>query len=156
VRGAAILILCAGCAGPFTEVHPSTPSSGVAITYCGSSATSTESVLQAMEPPAGRPDMQLRPPKELHVCLRLSNAGKQPARLNRSYVQLRCPREKQEWVPDSDDDVVIVHPGEARELHVGFHYSPLDAGEEVAVTFDGAVSAGGRPLKLAPIVLRKQ
>jgi hypothetical protein len=156
VRRAAVLIVCAGCAGPFTEVHPSAPSGGVAIAYCGSSATSTESVLKAMEPPAGAPDMQLEPPKELHVCLRLSNSGKQPARLNRSYVQLRCPREKQEYVPDSDDDLVIAHPGETRELHVGFHYSPLVAGEDVAVTFDGAVTAGGRPLKLAPIVLRKK
>jgi hypothetical protein len=148
-------VAAAGCAGPFAEVQPSAPTGGVGVRYCGSSSASPGSVLRSLEPPVGAADTQLSPPKELYVCLRLENQGSRPARLNRSNVQLRCPRERQEWVPDRDDDVVIAHPGQSRELHVTFHYTPLVTGEDVALIFDGALTVGGAPVKLRPIVLRK-
>jgi hypothetical protein len=69
---------------------------------------------------------------------------------------LRTPHENTQPAADSDDDLVIALPGETRELHVSFRYSPLVHGEDVEVILASALSVGGKPLKLPPIVLRKQ
>ena len=50
---------------------------------------------------------------------------------------------------------MIAHPGETKELHVSFHYSPLPSGEDVTVSFEHAVTVGGKPVKLRPLALRK-
>jgi hypothetical protein len=58
-------------------------------------------------------------------------------------------------VPDADAEELLVRPGESRELHVRFRYSPLAPGEDVEVAFERALSVAGRPLKLGPLALRK-
>ena len=155
-----LLILVAGCAGPFLESKPSAPRGGVALIFCGSSDSSPDSVLKSMEPPTRLPPEvsggELEPPEELRVCLKLENKARAVARLDRSMLELKCPREKQSWAPDKDDQEIIVHPGEAREFHVNFHYSPLPSGEEVAVRFERALTVGGKPVNLPPLVLRKR
>jgi hypothetical protein len=156
VKRLAALLLAAGCAAPFTEVKPSAPVGAVGVVYCGSSMISPQTLVQMMEPPVGSPDQQIDPPKELRVCLKLSNTGGKPARLDRSHVTLRCPHEKQTWVPDRDDEIVIAHPGETRELYVTFHYSPLVAGEDVAVVLENAITVADRAAKLPAITLRKK
>jgi hypothetical protein len=155
--GAAVLAATFGCAAPFNELKPSEPRGGVAVVYCGSAATSPESVLKAMEPPTGPTGESSMPEdKELRVCLRLENHGSDKARFVRSDVSLRTPHENTQPAADSDDDLVIALPGETRELHVSFRYSPLVHGEDVEVILASALSVGGKPLKLPPIVLRKQ
>jgi hypothetical protein len=149
-----------GCAPPFAEVKPSAPRGGVALVYCGSAATSPESVMKALEPPSDLPPEVgggggVSAQKELRVCLRLLNRGAEVVRLDRSYVTLRCPGETDDWAPDRDDQLVIAHPGETRELHVAFRYSPLVHGEEVTLLFDRALTVGGKPARLGPVVLRK-
>ena len=146
-----------GCGAPFAEVKPSAPKSGVALVYCGSAATSAESVLKAMEPPTGPVGESSMPEqKELRVCLRLENRGDQVARVDRSDFELRCPHETDSWSPDSDEQLVIAQPGETRELHVSFRYSPLVHGEDAQIVLDKALTVGGRAVKLAPISLRRQ
>jgi hypothetical protein len=152
-----VLLALAGCGAPFSEVKPSAPDRGVALVYCGSSATSAASVLKAMEPPVGQTgENGLPEQKELRVCLRLENQGDAVARLDRSEITLRCPHERDDWTQDRDDEEVIAHPGEQKELHVGFRYSPLTSGEDVALVFDGAVTIGGHAAKLPPLLLRKR
>ena len=153
----AALAAAFGCAAPFNEIKPSEPRGGVAVVYCGSAATSPESVLKAMEPPTGPTGESSMPEdKELRVCLRLENRGGDKARLVRSDVGLRTPHENTQPAADRDDDLVIALPGETRELHVSFRYSPLVHGEEVQVILANAVTVGGKSLKLPPILLRKQ
>jgi hypothetical protein len=156
------LLLLAGCAAPFVEVKPHpVAAGGVNVTFCGSADVSPDTVMKTMEPPSSLPSEVgggggLEPPKDLRVCLRVENRGRAPARLDRGAVTLKCPREKQPWVPDSDDQEVIVHAGESREAHVFFHYSPLVAGEDVAVILDAALKVGEARARLPPIVLRKK
>ena len=152
-----VALAVAGCGAPFAEVKPSAPQAGVALVYCGSAATSPESVLKSLEPPVGEAGGDgLSAQKELRVCLRLENHGEKVARLDRGDIRLRCPHETDDWSQDRDDEEVIAHPGETKELHVAFRYSPLPAGEDVAVIFDGAVTIGGHAAKLPPLLLRKR
>ncbi len=152
-----VLLAAVGCGAPFAEVEPSAPRAGVGLVYCGSSAVSAESIMKAMEPPTGQTGAGGMPEqKELRVCLRLENHGAAVARLTRSDVVLHCPHETDSAEPDHDDDEVIAHPGETRELHVTFRYSPLPSGEDVTLRFDGALTVGGKPLKPAPLALRKR
>lgn len=159
--GALVLLALAGGCTPFKEVKPSSPTGGVALVYCGSSATSPESVMKSLEPPTNVPPEVgggggLSDLKELRVCLKLENRGDKPARLDRTRVTLRCPHETDSWEYDHDDQEVIAHPGETRELHVAFRYGPLVHGEDVQVVFDGALTVGGRPAKIGPLLLRKE
>ncbi|MCU1278645.1 MAG: hypothetical protein JWM53_2191 [bacterium] len=152
-----LLVLVGGCGAPFTEVKPSAPHGGVALVYCGSASTSAESVMKSLEPPTGQVGESSMPEqKELRVCLRLENKGDKVAKVDRSDFELRCPHETDSWAEDHDDVEVIAHPGETRELHVSFRYSPLVHGEDVQVMLDKALTVGGARVKLAPIVLRRQ
>ena len=153
----AMLAAAIGCAAPFNLVKPSEARGGVAVAYCGAAATSPESVMNAMEPPTGPTGQSSMPEeKELRVCLRLENHGSDKARFTRSDVALKTPHENTQPAADHDDDLVIALPGETRELHVSFRYSPLVHGEEVQVVLANALSVGGHALKLPPIVLVKQ
>ena len=76
----------------------------------------------------------------LSVCLRLENHGSEVARLDRSDLELHAPHETDSWEPDSDDQEVIAHAGETRELHVAFQYSPLPSGEDVELVLDKALT----------------
>ncbi|HEX8951178.1 MAG TPA: hypothetical protein VF945_05000 [Polyangia bacterium] len=155
--GALVVAAALGCAAPFDEVKPSAPHAGVALVYCGSAATSPESVMKAMEPPTGPTgESSLPDDKELRVCLRLENRGQEPARLTRSDLGLKTPHESTSPSADHDDDLVIALPGETRELHASFRYSPLVHGEEVQLLLANAVTVGGHAVKLPPIVLRKR
>ncbi|MGZ3408431.1 MAG: hypothetical protein ACXVAN_18400 [Polyangia bacterium] len=160
MRRASLLLLSlslVGCGAPFAEVKPSAPQRGVALVYCGSAATSAESVMKSMEPPTGPSGESGMPEqKELRVCLKLENKGDKVAKLDRSDLELRCPHETDSWSEDHDDVEVIAHPGETRELHVSFRYSPLVHGEDVELLLDKALTVGGARVKLAPIVLRRQ
>jgi hypothetical protein len=152
-----VLILLVACAGPFKATGAS-QASGVEVRFCGSSGSLGG--LRKMEPPSDLPSEVggsggLEPPQEVRLCLELENHGPDTARLDRSYLQLKCPSEKQPWVPDSDDQEVIAHAGESRKLHVGFHYSPLPSGEDVKLLFDNALTVGGRRAKLPPLPLRR-
>ncbi len=154
--GLVVAAFVGGCAAPFDLVKPSEPRAGVALVYCGSAATSPESVMKSMEPPTGPVGQSSLPEeKELRVCLRLENHGREPARLTRSDIGLKTPHESDSPAADSDDDLVIAHPGESRELHVSFRYSPLVHGEDVQVVLANAVTVGGHAVKLPPLLLRK-
>src|SRR4051812_24974211 len=105
---AAVLAAAFGCAAPFNEIKASEPRGGVAVVYCGSAATSPESVLAAMEPPTGQTGESSMPEqKELRVCLRVENHGGDKARFLRSDVSLRTPHENTQPAADHDDDLVI-------------------------------------------------
>ena len=146
----------AGCAAPFDLVKASEPHGSVALVYCGSAATSPESVLKSMEPPTGPVGQSSLPEeKELRVCLRVENHGSDKVRVTRSDIGLKTPHESTPPAEDHDDDLVIALPGETRELHVSFRYSPLVHGEDVQVVLANAVTIGGRPAKFSPITLRK-
>jgi hypothetical protein len=147
-----------GCAAPFDEVKPSKPEGGVALVYCGSAATSPESVMKSLEPPTGQVSegtSSMPEEKELRVCLHLENHGSAPARVERSNFRLKCPGEVDTPSSDHDDDLVIAQPGETRELHVSFRYSPLVHGEDVQLLLDRALTVGGHAVKLPPMTLRK-
>jgi hypothetical protein len=153
--------LLAGCAGPFAAVRPeASRGDGLSVGFCGSTKITGERVLRAMEPPSDLPSEVggsggLEPPEEARFCLSVDNRGTQTARIDRSYLQLKCPREKQPWVPDSDDQEVIVHGGESKQVHVSFHYSPMVSGEDVTLLLEGAVTVGGKRARLPPLALRK-
>jgi hypothetical protein len=154
-----LALVAVGCAAPFVESRPSAPSAGVSMAYCGSATVSSDSLARSLEPPSDLPaevgGHPIEPPKEVRFCLRVANHAARPVRLDRSRLVLRCPRERQSWVPDADAEELLVQPGETRELHVRFRYSPLAPGEDVELVFESALSAGGRPLKLMPLSLRK-
>ena len=153
---AALLAAALGCAAPFDLVKPSEARGGVALVYCGSAATSPESVMNAMEPPTGPTGQSSLPEdKELRVCLRLENHGSDKARVTRSDFGLKTPHESTQPAADHDDDIVIALPGETRELHVSFRYTPLVHGEDVQVLLANALTVGGKPVRLPPILLRK-
>jgi len=146
-----------GCAAPFDLVKQPEAHGGVALVYCGSSATSAESVMKSMEPPTGPVGRSSLPEdKELRVCLRLENHGSEVVRVTRSDFGLKTPHESDSPSADSDDDLVIAHPGETRELHVSFRYSPLVHGEDVQLVLANAVTIGGHAAKFAPMTLRKR
>jgi hypothetical protein len=146
-----------GCAPPFDLVKPSEARGGVALVYCGSSAASPESVMKSMEPPTGPVGQSSLPEdKELRVCLRVENHGSEAVRVTRSDFELKTPHERDSPSADSDDDLVIAQPGEVRELHVSFRYSPLVHGEDVQLLSANAVTIGGHPAKFAPMTLRKR
>jgi hypothetical protein len=153
-------VVCAGCAAPFTVVKASASGEGVTVTQCGTSATSTRSVMKSLDPPSAvEAELHggyLEPPKELNVCIKLDNKSGKPARFDRAVVQLKHPREREDWVADADDQVVVVQPGGSREVRLSFHYGPMDAGEEVSILFSRALSIGGKPVKLDSIVFRKK
>ncbi|HEY2748199.1 MAG TPA: hypothetical protein VGL86_26435 [Polyangia bacterium] len=148
----------AGCGAPFNEVKPSEARDGVRVVYCGSAATSAQSIINSMEPPVGQTggDNGMPEVKELNVCLRLENHGGDTARLDRTSVMLKCPRETDEPQADRDDQEVITHPGEAKEFHIIFHYTQLPSGEDVSLKFERALKIGDKPVKLPPIALRKR
>jgi hypothetical protein len=149
-------LLLVGCAAPFTEVKSSSPREGVSVTTCGLGNATTGSVIASMEPPQGAPEERLEPKKVLRVCLRLANKGHAPVRLDRSQVQLKCPRERLDWTSDNDDTAATVHPGSSRDFYVGFSYGVIEPGEEVSVLLDQALTSGGKPFKVDPIVLRRK
>jgi hypothetical protein len=159
MRLVAVALLVAaglGCAAPFDLVKPSEGHGGVALVYCGSAATSPESVMNAMEPPTGPTGQSSLPEeKELRVCMRLENHGTEKARVTRSDFGLKTPHESTQPAADHDDDIVIALPGETRELHVSFRYMPLVHGEDAQVILANALTVGGKPVKLPPILLRK-
>jgi hypothetical protein len=119
----------------------------VAIKYCGSTGASVASVIAAMDNPGNVDNGPLPAQRELTVCFQAENKGSKPVKVDRSHIRLKCPRERDEWQPDRDDEVVTLHPGGAAKLHVTFRYSPVQKGEQVAVQFDD--------LRVPPIVLRK-
>src|SRR6185312_7328516 len=156
--GGAIFAAVGACAAPVNVVKPSSAVSGVSIVYCGSAATSTQSVINSMEPPVGQGgggDETMADVKELNVCLRLENHGAETARLDRTMVLLKCPRETDDPQADRDDQEVIAHPGESKELHLIFKYTKLPSGEDVTLKFDRALKVGDKPVKLPPMGLRK-
>jgi hypothetical protein len=152
-------LLAMSCAGPFAAVTPRVEASAVELIYCGSSTVSAESVMKSLEPPTGptgSSDSGMLPAQEeVSVCLDFVNRGKKQARIHRSAVKLRCPRETDDWSPDHDDQEVIAQPNEKRRLHVTFPYSPLPRGEDVELLFDSAVTVGGHAVKVAPLKLRR-
>jgi hypothetical protein len=161
VRFALAALLAAGCAAPFSMVKQGGAREGVAVTYCGATQSSPGSVMKSLDPPSAveselRGSGEMPPPKELHVCLKVENKGSKPARFDRALVELKCPRERQNWQPDSDVQALVLHPGQSRELHVTFHYSPIDPGEDVSLLFDRALTVGGRSLHFEPVVLRRK
>ena len=158
VGGAAGAALAAalGCAAPFDLVKPSEGHGGVALVYCGSAATSPESVMKSLEPPTGQVgDSSMPAEKELRVCMRLENHGTEKARVTRSDIGLKTPHESTQPAADHDDDIVIALPGESRELHVSFRYMELVHGEDVQVILANALTVAGKPVRLPPILLRK-
>ena len=157
VAASALALAAFGCGAPFSEVKASEARDGVSIAYCGSSATSAQSVMNSLEPPVGQAGADNGMPaiKELNVCLRLENHGSDTARLDRTSVMLKCPRETDEPQADRDDQEVITHPGESKELHIIFHYTQLPSGEDVRLVFDRALKIGDKPVKLPPLGLRK-
>ncbi len=153
----ALVAAAPGCAAPFDLVKPSEAHGAVALVYCGSAATSPESVMKSMEPPTGPVGQSSMPEdKELRVCLRVENHGSDKVRVTRSDIGLKTPHESTAPAADSDDDLVIALPGETRELHVSFRYSPLVHGEDVQVILANAVTIGNRPAKFSPLTLRKR
>ena len=156
--GAAVSLLAAlGCT-PFVALKPSSTASNVSVVFCGSSAASAQSVMKSLEPPTGPTGSSTELPdqKELSVCLKLENRGEGTARLTRSRIRLKCPHETDPWEYDRDDEEVIAHNGDSREFHVAFRYSPLPAGEDVQLLFEGAVTVDGRKVTIPSMTLRKQ
>lgn len=149
-----LLMLLAGCAAPFVEARPSAPHDGVSVTWCGAQKTSPGSVMRSLDPPTGRSDERVEPPKELRVCLRVANGASKPLRFDRARVELKCPRERREAISDADDQTVTLAAGQTRDIYVGFTYTGLETGEEVQVVLDHALTLGGKDLRLAPLVLR--
>jgi hypothetical protein len=152
-----ILIFSIACAGPFVDVGRSSKSGSIMASSCGSTKITAEKVLSNMEPPSSLPTEVggsggLEPPEDAQFCVELDNRSNQTVRVDRSYLQLKCPREKQPWIPDSDDQEVIVHAGEAKKFHVSFHYSPMPSGEDVQILFDRAIKG----VSLPPLPLRKK
>ena len=131
-----LLLLVAGCAAEFSEVKTAGGGGNLAITYCGSTGASVGSVIQAMDNPGGADSGPLPSERELTVCLLAENHGSNDARVDRSHTHLKCPREKQEWIPDHDPEVVILPPGSSKKLHITFRYSPIQPGEKVSVLLD--------------------
>jgi hypothetical protein len=161
LAGVATGLFVAGCAAPFIAAR-SEPSqaAGVSVAFCGSSKVTAEKLLRAAEPPSDLPTEVggsggLAPPEEASFCLKVDNHGRQTVRVDRSYLQLLAPHEKQPWIPDTDDQEVIVHAGEAKQLHVSFHYSPMPSGEDLKLLLESAFTVEGRRLKIAPLPIRK-
>jgi hypothetical protein len=155
------LILLVGCAGPFVDLDKPSKSQSITASSCGSTKITAERVLNNMEPPSSLPSEVggsggLEPPEQAQLCVQLDNHASGTVRVDRSYLQLKCPREKQPWVPDSDDQEVIIHAGESKKFKVSFHYSPMPSGEDVAILFERAVKVEGRVVALPPLPLRKR
>jgi len=155
-----LVVAVAGCAAPFAEVRVRAALNGVEVAYCGGQSSLPGSVLRSMEPPSAVESElhggMLAPSKELRACVRIVNHAARQVQLDRSLVELKCPRERQNWVPDSDDQRVRVPAGESRQLWVGFHYNPIEAGEQVELVLDRALTLDGRPLKVQTLVLRRK
>lgn len=152
-----LFLLLAACGAPFSAVRPASQASGVSVSFCGASKINS---LRRFEPPSDLPTEVggsggLEPPQEVSFCLLITNRGAATARFDRGDLELKCPSEKQQWVPDKDDQEVIVRAGESKELHVGFHYSPLQSGEDVTLLFEKALTISGRFVRLPPLPLRK-
>ncbi len=156
-----VLIFLAACAGPFGDLGKSSKSGSITASSCGSTKITAEKILANAEPPSSLPTEVggsggLEPPEEAQLCVLLENHSDKTVRVDRSYLQLKCPREKQPWIPDSDDQEVIVHGGESKKLYVSFHYSPMPSGEDVQILFERAVKLDGKALSLPPLPLRKK
>jgi hypothetical protein len=152
-----ILIFLVACAGPFADVGKASKSGGVTASSCGTTKITAERILSNAEPPSSLPSEVggsggLEPPEQAQFCVQLENHSNTTVRVDRSYLQLKCPREKQPWVPDSDDQEVIVHAGETKKFNVSFHYSPMPSGEDVQLLLDRAIKG----VSLPPLPLRKK
>ena len=152
-----ILIFLFACAGPFIDVGKSSKSGSITVTSCGSTKITAERILSNAEPPSSLPSEVggsggLEPPEQAQFCVQLENHSSATVRVDRSYLQLKCPREKQPWVPDTDDQEVIIHAGESKKFNVSFHYSPMPSGEDVQLLFDRAVKGA----QLPPLPLRRR
>src|SRR5258708_2782425 len=109
-RAGIFLLWIAGCA-PFSVISRSIAVGGLSMTPCGVSAATVASVIQAMDNLGAVQDGALPPEQELTVCLVAENAAGKPVRIDRSHVHLKCPHEREAWVPDRDPEVVTVPPG---------------------------------------------
>ncbi len=131
-----VLVLAAGCAAEFSEVKHSGSSGNLAISYCGSTGASAGSVIAAMDNPGSVDNGPLPAERELTICLVAENRGSKDARLDRSHAHLQCPREKQEWLPDRDPEVLTIAPGASQKLHITFRYAPVQRDEQVSLLLD--------------------
>ncbi len=147
------------CAGPFTEVRPGAHVvAGVAVSYCGSSSLRAASVVGTMDgPPSGETTSPaLARPREVTLCVQVDNRGRKPLRVDRSHLHLKCPHEKQPWVPDRDEDRFVVAPGAIRRFQVTFSYSPLASGDDVRILFDDVFATEEWPIVIPPMALRNR
>jgi hypothetical protein len=153
------VLFLGGCAAPFVEVDAGPKRAGsLELTFCGASTVTAGGIIRAMdEPPVGPTDANAPPPPgKLTVCLRLANQGAQPARVDRSHLELQIGRSKEPWEPDRDDEVFIVPPGESRKFQVTFEVGSLLSGEDVLVRANHAVTVEERPVALPPVKLRRR
>ena len=151
------LLALAGCAAPFTEVNPGDKKSGeLVLTYCGASTVTAGGVIKAMdEPPIGGEQDTMKP-QPMRVCLRLANHGSGPAKVDRSHLKMETQHGKESMIPDKDDDVFMVPPGQTRDFGVDFETNLVLSGEDVKIRVGEAITVGGHGSQLTPIVLRKK
>ena len=130
------LIALSGCASDFIYVR--TKQGAVELTSCGTANGSVESVIKTIDNLGGsvNPNGDMPPEKELVVCLVAANKSDKPVRIDRSHSHLRVQKEREEYVPDKDDDVFVLQPGDSRKFHLTFHYGQVPSGDTVTVELD--------------------
>jgi hypothetical protein len=145
------------CAPAFQEMDPGEKRAGeLTLLGCGASTVTTSGVIKAMdEPPVGPGNDEVKP-TPVRVCLKLTNRGSQPAKVDRSHVLLDTPHGKLSWVQDKDDEVFVVPAGESKTFAVDFETTMLLKGEDVKVRVSDAITIGGRASGLPPITLRRR
>jgi hypothetical protein len=150
-----VLLALSGCAGPLEATRPST-TGDLTFRFCGSSTTSTASLLHTADSLSSGPgDPNALPPAgEIHLCLEASNAGSRSLVIDRSHLHLKTATERQPWIPDADNEEVEVKPGQHRRFAVAFASSPLSPGQAVYVELDAALKLGGGRPAVPPLALR--
>src|SRR5262249_19969686 len=137
-------LMVAGCASAYQEIGPGEKKAreapGLSLTSCGASTATMGSVIKTMdEPPIGPGGGEAAKPTPMFVCFNPVNHGDKPARVDRSHLRLDTPHAHESWVPDKDDEVFVVPPGEQRRFTVEFDASMLVSGEDVKVRLDDAI-----------------
>jgi hypothetical protein len=153
-----VTLMVTGCAPAFQEIDPGEKRAGdLVLQSCGASTVTTSGVIKAMdEPPVGPGSGDEVKPTPVRVCLTLTNRGSKPAKVDRSHVRLDTPHGKLSWIPDKDDEVFVVPPGEHKSFDVDFETTMLLKGEDVKVRVDDAITVGGHSAGLPPITLRRR
>jgi len=146
-----------GCAPQLQAVKGESKRDSVSIAFCGAERLVERSSASVWLPgTAVGWGQQQRDTGETEICLSISNQGNAPLVIDRRNIRLIGDSFRGRPLADGQEAQWTIEGEDSESITLVYNTRVLDRGEELALSFKGAISQAGAPVKLAPLRLAYQ